>query len=108
MPTFKDLTGKFESILFRKTVFEGLVNYLEANFLGRNGNQASQCMLTENKVKIPEGAIEMVVVDLAAEIDSLEKDLAMIAAMEVQLPENPEGFLKKSKKSQKPAQVQGD
>ena len=64
MSTFKELQTRLSTAKFKSAVYQHLVNYLEADFRPVAGADAKKVIITDEKVRVPDTVIEIVVKEI--------------------------------------------
>lgn len=64
MATFAELQQKIASAKFKKTVLSHLIEYVDERFRASGGEEPKSCLLTDERVAVPQDVFESVVTGL--------------------------------------------
>jgi hypothetical protein len=79
MPTFNELNEQLKTLKNKKTVVEHLVQYVDTNFMPQAGQEPTKTLLNDEKLPVPQEAIETVVTSvLVAELNDINERIAAI------------------------------
>lgn len=83
MSTFKELQDRLQSVRFKSTIYQHLIDHLETEFRPISGGSAKKVLMTEDKIKVPDDLFEQVIGDLYIDLQDVDAEANQIMSQPV-------------------------
>jgi len=88
--TFEEINNMLNEVRFQKAILTYLVSHLDTNFMPANGGPPEKVILTDDKVKVPEAALELVISNLSSWLANCEGQEKAILAYPLVIEQKPQ------------------
>lgn len=85
MATFKELQDRLTQLKYEETIKKHLADYLESNFIPGPSGEPKLVLMTDDKVKVPQEAIDAIVEGLLKDVQKTVEDAATVLASTMEL-----------------------